>query len=296
VRTESLRDLLSEFPDPDGTWDFEDLGRTEDSLRQNILRSANVDSLTQLARVQGLKGDLSGTTATLLQAKELLDQTSQTGSKSEVRLLMEQGRFYSLSMNPPQSQTYFSKAWELATSLKEDFSSIEAALMLSIIQPPKFQNLWLQRSLELAQTTGDEKARLWLPHLYMRAGWHSFDFRKFEEALEFFKKSLEVSKSLKSNSQMIISMKWSIGRTLRALSRSEEALEIQRELLSNLDGLGKKNGHVYLEIAECLQVLQKHDEARGNFELAYKELSLNGWYSDNKSLELSRIQHLYKKK
>ena len=30
--------------------------------------------------------------------------------------------------------------------------------------------------------------------------------------------------------------------------------------------------------------------------VAYKELSLNGWYTDNKSSELSRIQHLSKKK
>jgi tetratricopeptide (TPR) repeat protein len=151
--------------------------------------------------------------------------------------------------------------------------------MLSIIQPPKYQNLWLQRSLEVAQSTNDELGKLWLPYLYVRAGWHAFDFRKFEEALDFFKKALDLPQSLKNNPQMNFGF-----------------LAIQRELLSKLDSAWKKNGHVYLEIAECLQVLQKHEEARGNFESAYKELSLNGWYSDNKSLELARIQHLYKKK
>ena len=69
-----------------------------------------------------------------------------------------------------------------------------------------------------------------------------------------------------------------------------------KALLEEVTNAGKLNGHVFLEIAECLQILKKQDEAKTYFELAYKKLSSNGWYSDNKTSELSRMQELFKKR
>src|SRR5258707_759287 len=118
MRTESLKDLLREFPDTDHLWDFNDLIKTEDTIRQSILKESSVDLLTQLARVQGLLGNLHDTAATLALAKELLTTQNLTGTKAEIKLFLEQGRFFTLSMNPPQSLVYFSKAWTLAQDLK----------------------------------------------------------------------------------------------------------------------------------------------------------------------------------
>jgi len=302
VRIEGLRDLLSQFPDIDGLWESENLPITEARIKEALAADGEspgpkrVELLCQLARVQGLSGKLPEAGATLLLASEHLARHYEPGvERARVRFLIEQGRFFGLSMNPSQSLTYFLKAWEGALQLNEDFFSVEAAVMLSISQPPKFQNEWLQRVIKLAEETQDENAKLWLTQLYVMAGWHSFDFRKYEEALVSFRKALASPQSSKDVTK-IQGVKWAIGRTLRALNSPREALDIQRSLLSELTATGSVNGHVYLELAECFQSVKNHDEAKNYFELAYKELSLNGWYSDNKQSELSRIQHLSKKK
>jgi tetratricopeptide (TPR) repeat protein len=301
MRTESLRDLLSQFPDIDGQWNFEDLPSTEAKVRE-LLAAEQPDSpkvpelLTQLARVQGLLGKLNEAGATLLLAKDLLAKDEAAPkSRAQVRFLIEQGRFFGLSMNPAQSVPYFSRAWELAVQLNETFFSVEAAVMLSISQSPKLQNEWLQKVIEVAEQTKDEQAKLWLSQLYVMDGWHSFDFRKYENALASFERALKAPQS-SQNSSNNFSIRWAIGRTLRALNRVPEALEIQRALSAELSAAGKVNGHVLLEIGECLQLNKSNKEATEFFELAYKELSLNGWYSDNKAAELSRIQYLSKKK
>jgi tetratricopeptide (TPR) repeat protein len=296
MRVESLRDLLSQFPDIDGYWNNNDLPQTESKINgllaeePQVPGAKRVELLTQLARVQGLTGKLTEAGATLLLATDLLSRLSENDSKrAKVRFLIEQGRFFGLSMNPSQSINYFSKAWELSSLLGETFFSIEAAVMLSISQPPKFQNEWLLKVINLAEQSKDDSAKLWLSQLYVMKGWHSFDFRKYDEALTSFQKALATATETHS-------IRWAIGRTLRALNRIPEALDTQLTLLSEFKAAGKINGYVFLEMGECLQLSKRNEEAKEYFEQAYKELSLNGWYSDNKSAELSRIQHLYKKK
>jgi tetratricopeptide (TPR) repeat protein len=302
MRIESLRDLLSQFPDIDGYWDFEDFEKTENKIKELLPQKedgwtpAEIETLTQLARVQGLQGKLSDAGATLIRTQDLVSKMNGEGAKrAEVRFLIEQGRFFGLSMNASRSIAYFSKAWSLISELDEPFFSIEAAVMLSVSQPPKYQNEWLLEGLKLAETSKDEKAKLWLPRLYEMKAWHAFDFRKYGEALDNFNKAL-LRLQNEQDSRRTVSVKWSVGRVLRALDRIQEALEIQKSLHAELSSAGKINGHVSLEIAECLQSQKNYEEAKSYFEAAYKELSLNGWYADNRSNELSRMQHLSKKK
>ncbi|MDZ4676731.1 MAG: hypothetical protein SGI74_04400 [Oligoflexia bacterium] len=303
MRVESLRDLLSQFPDVDGLWDFGDILTTEFKIRevlppteQEVWDLRSLELLIQLARVQGLQGKLSEVGATLLQARDLISKSdTKTTKRAEVRFLIEQGRFFALSMNPSQALTHFTKALNLAAEQNEIFFFIESAVMLSISQPPKYQNEWLKKALEIAETTDDQSSKLWLSQLYVMNGWHAFDFRKYEEALESFNKALERPESTKQATTGL-AIKWSIARTLRALNRLDESLKFQNELLNEVAATGKTNGHVFLEIAECLQLLKRYDEAKPNFEQAYKELSLNGWYTDNKAAELSRMQHISKKR
>ena len=292
---------MSQFPDIDGFWDFDDLPSTEVKIKDLVESetasgvSRSVELITQLARVQGLQRKISEARATLLLAKDpITKHAGDTNARAEIRFSIEQGRLFGLSMTPAQSLAYFEKAWNEATKANEVFFSIEAAVMLSISRPPKHQNEWLQKALHLAESTVDINAKLWLPQLYVMNGWHSFDFRKFDEALDNFQKALDQPQSIQSPIKRF-AVRWSFARTLRALNRFQEALDIQRELKAEMQTVGKVNGHVFLEMAECFQLLQNLDEAKVHFEQAYKELSLNGWYSDNKSSELSRIQRLSKK-
>lgn len=305
MRVEGLRDLLSQFPDVDGFWDSDDLVKTENLIREKLpaenlpegpqWNPASIEMLTLLARVQALQGKLSDAGGTLIQVRELLTKNGANKTRAEVRFFLEQGRYFGLSMNPPQSILYSTQAWELAASLGDIFFAIEAAVMLSISQPPKYQNQWLLKALEISEKSDDALGKLWLPQLYVMEGWHSFDFRKFDGAYESFNKALAQHQTAKDATRLL-GIKWSIGRALRAMNRLDEALVLQRELLTELNAAGKTNGYVVLEIAENLQLMKKPEEAKANFEAAYKELSTHGWFSDNKPSELSRIQHLSKKK
>src|SRR5690242_8180896 len=126
MRIESLRDLLSQFPDTDGFWNFDDLAQTENQIKDLVSAAEKVggpkliELLTQLARVQGLAGKLNEAGATLLQANNLLSQqTTEDVGRAKIRYLIEQGRFFGLSMKPSQAIAYFLKAWEDAEPLNQ---------------------------------------------------------------------------------------------------------------------------------------------------------------------------------
>jgi tetratricopeptide (TPR) repeat protein len=303
MRIESVRDLHSQFPDIDGYWNHEDLAATEANLRAVLPADSSgewsttaLNAVTQLVRAQYLQGKSGEAKETLELARKVIFalEPARRG-RDEIRLLIEEGRHLCMSMMPSKAQVHFQQAWTSATTAGETFLAIEAAVMLSISQPPKFKNDWLQRAIELAEKTDVAQAKLWLAQLYLMDGWHAFDFRRFEDALKSFKMALERPRERGEMTSLIL-IRWCVARALRALGRNQEALDIQKELLIEVSNDGKLNGHIFLEIAECLQLLKKTEEAKSFFESAYKELSVNGWYSDNKASELSRMQHLYKKR
>jgi len=303
MRIESVRDLHSQFPDIDGYWSSGDFATIEAAIRSALPTDVNgewgttaLDAITQLVRVQNLQGKTTEAKENLELARKLIMAIApEKQTRLEIRLLLEEGRHLCLSMMPSKAQTHFSQAWTMATAANEIALAIEAAVMLSISQPPKYRNDWLQRAIELAEKTDVQQAKLWLAQLYLMDGWHAFDFRRFDDALKSFKSALERPREHGEMTSLIL-IKWCVARAMRALGRIQEALDIQRELLAEVSSEGKLNGHVFLEIAECLQLLRKTEEAKTYFESAYKELSVNGWYTDNKASELSRILHLYKKR
>ncbi|MGE3681395.1 MAG: hypothetical protein AB7G93_06685 [Bdellovibrionales bacterium] len=303
MRIESLHDALAYFPDIDGFWDKFTLPETEYQIRLRLPQDRpqeggenTVSLLTQLARVQALSGNLAEARATLDQAQQMLAELkSAPDAVAQIRWLLEQGRVLCLSMSPSKANDFFVRAWTLGTETGHVFFAVDAALMLSTIRPPRFQNEWLQRALSLAETAEEGPVRLWLAHLLFLQGWHFFDFRQFDEALACFDRAL-TQPIVVENEVKGRAIQWSRGRTLRALDRVEEALSIQLDLQRIMMRSGKVNGHVYLEIAECQQLLRLQDEAKQNFELAYAELSQNGWYSDNHSDDLNRMKYLSKKR
>lgn len=303
MRIESVRDLHSQFPDIDGYWASDDLVVTEATIRAALPTEiagewsmTALDAITQLVRAQNLQGKSAEAKETLELARKLiLALPPASRGHSEIRLLIEEGRHLCLSMMPSKAQAHFQQAWTMATAANDVFFAIEAAVMLSISQPPKFKNDWLQRAIELGEQTDIPQAKLWLAQLYLMDGWLAFDYRRFEDALRSFTLALKRPRDRGEMTSLIL-IRWCIARALRALDRNQEALDMQKELLAEVSGSGKPNGYIFLEIAECLQLLGKTAEAKTYFESAYKELSANGWYSDNNASELSRMQYLYKKR
>lgn len=302
MRIESLYDALAHFPNIDGFWQANNLPETEAQIRGQLPQpgtaewsSKSLELLILLARVQGLRQDLPGARATLDQVGQLIAEgRGRPDSKTELRWLLEQGRILCLSMNPAKAHDVFVQVWNLATESGQSFFAIEAALLLSTIRPPKSQNEWLQKALKIADSSKDQEARQWLSQLLLLDGWRAFDGHQFEKALEGFERAIAQA-STTSHEDRGFLLQWSKARTLRALGRVAEALAIQESLLAKMSYLGRVNGHVYLEIAECKQILKAHDEAKTNFELAHAQLSADTWYSDNRSEELNRMKHLSKR-
>lgn len=303
MRIESVRDLHSQFPDTDGFWASNDLVATENAIRAVLpnedggqWNTNTLNALTQLVRVQNLQGKTNDARNTLeLARKHILGLEPSTRTHNEIRLLIEEGRHLCLAMTPSKALGLFQQAWNLANSSGEVFLAIEAAVMLSISQPPKYKNDWLQQAIDLAEKTDVAEAKLWLAQLYLMEGWHAFDFRRFDDALKSFERALSRPRENGEMTSLIL-IKWCVARAMRALGRNQEALDIQKGLLLEVPYAGQVNGYISLEVAECLQLLGKKEEAKSFFETAYKELSANAWYSDNKASELSRMMHLYKKR
>jgi tetratricopeptide (TPR) repeat protein len=301
MRIESLPELHSQFPDIDGFWNFDNLPQTESRIQMMLpsegpWKAEQVEALTQLAHAQVLQNKMPEAKATLIQAQQLIALLEPAERiRPEIRWLLEQGRVFCLSMTPSKAIECFGQAWTLANKNNLTFFAIESALMLAITQPLKSRQQWLEMALDLAEKATSEQCKLWLAQLYLMQGWHYFDVHRFDKALEFFEKSVARPRFPGDNQKVVVS-KWSAARAIRALGRFDEAMAIQNSLLNELTEKGQENGHVYLEIGECMQAQQKHEEAKAFFEKAYKLLSADQWYSDNRNFELSRIQYISKKR
>jgi len=143
---------------------------------------------------------------------------------------------------------------------------------VAIVESPENQLEWNLKALDLAENSLDERARNWRGSLNNNIGWSYFDGGEFQEALFMFEKALEFRRQ-QGDPVSIRVARWCVGKTLRMMGHTEEALEIQQELFQEYQSAGWKSGFVYEEIAECLVLLGREEEARDWFAAAYDELS-----------------------
>ncbi len=297
MRIEALKDLLRQFPDPSGLWNFRNLSETEQNFRSLFPAHENwsesdVLNFHQYIRVLDLQGKHEESKLALEESKKKWDSMENKNSqKIEISFLIEQGRHFCLLMVPSQAQKYFFNAWEMSLETKQTPYAIEAALLLSINQPLKQKREWLERALELAEKSNDPIAQLWLGPLLMMEGWRCYDLHRYEEATVNFEKAFKLPAIQEEEPDKAV-IRWSLARSYRASGKFDDSLSIQRKLEHEMNLSGKPNGHVLLEIAECLQSTNEKDEAKEYFKSAYKELSLNDWYTHNRPSELQRIKFL----
>jgi len=261
---------------------------------QDADRSHLIELLTQVARAQGAQAQYNEARATLEEAGKLLEDDASTYRVSaKIRYLLERGRLYVLEKTPAQGRVLFSQAWTLAVNSGDDFFTVDVARMMASIVPQKEQEEWLLRAIQIAEASPQEKARRWLGSLYASLGWKLFDLRQYDNALATMQKSLSHFKAFGSEREVFVA-RWSAGKILRQMNRLEEALALQKSLLSQLGPSDAPDGRLFEEIAECLQALRQTDEAQMYFERAYKELSSEQWLTDNQPLKLKRLKDLGK--
>jgi tetratricopeptide (TPR) repeat protein len=257
-------------------------------------RSHYIELLTQIARAEAAQQKIREARATLDQAEKLLeDEPASYRVSAKIRWLIETGRICIQEKTLAPARKLFAQAWTLASNSGEDFFTVDVARMMAVIVPPKEQEDWILRGIEIAEKSPQEKAKRWLPSLFASLAWKSFDLRQYDKSLELFQKSLSHFKRGGTERELFVA-KWSIGRVLRQMNKLEEAYEIQKSLLAELGVNGRPDGRLFEELAECLYALKETAEAQPYFELAHRELSSDQWVADNFPVKLKRLKDLGK--
>jgi hypothetical protein len=83
-----------------------------------------------------------------------------------------------------------------------------------------------------------------------------------------------------------------VARTLRSLDRIEEALSRQMTLKDEFDSAGEGDGYVFEEIGECLLALDRLEQARPYFLIAYELLIQDTWLLEREAERLARLKEL----
>lgn len=296
---------LTDFQNLDSLWNPMDAAASEAAFRALLPaagqltgreRCGLIELLVQIARAQTVQRKLSEARLNLSEAEKLLgEQKAGYPVSVKIRWLFEKGRLFITEKTPSQARAVFAEALTLAENSGEDHFVVETAQMMAIIEPQKSQLAWIVKAIQVAETSPQQEAKKYLGSLYASLGWKLYDLRQFEKSLETFQRSLSHLKVHGTKREVFVA-KWSTGKVLRAMGKTEEALAIQKALVSELGIGGTQDGRLYEELAECLQSLQRTAEAQLYFELAYKALSSDEWVTDNQPVKLKRMKDLGKVK
>ena len=284
--------------DFDALWNYQHPDQTEAAFAQllqaperNNDPSYRLQLLTQIARAQGLQRQFAEAHHTLDRVKDGLSPELVVPT---IRYLLERGRVFNSSGQPNEAQVWFQQAWELARGLEEAaFFAVDAAHMLAIAASSfEEKTIWNQTALDYAEASPDELARGWCGSLYNNLGWTYHDQGAYDRALDYFQRALSWQQEHGTAREVRIAQ-WCVGRTLRSLQRTAEALALQQELLAAWEkSEEEQDGYVFEEIAECLLTLGRVAESRPYFAQAYAFLSRDIWLAAQEKERLERLKQL----
>jgi len=285
--------LSEDFLDFDSLWDYSNPHQTETRFREILLQVpennlAYLELLTQIARAQGLQHKFDRAHQTLDQVERRLGKYS---SRAKVRYLLERGRTLNSSGRPEEARPMFEQAFNMAKDLSEDFYAVDALHMLAIVAPPASGLDLNLRAIQMAESSSQAKARGWLASLYNNTGWSYHDLGRYDSALEMFERA-EAARRAQGRVNEIRIAQWCVARALRSLKRVDEALSTQMALKEEFEGDGENDGYVYEEIAECLVMMDRAEEARSYFARAYEVLSQDPVLIEKEPERIARLKTL----
>ncbi len=258
-------------------WDFGDLDLSEARFRAQLEEettdAGRAEVLTQLARIEGLRGDFE-------RCDVLLDEAEALGG-AEVRVLLERGRRIRSSGQPGAGQAQFEQAFELARARGEDVLAVDAAHMVAIVAD---MEAWTARAVEIAAASDDPGVRYWLGPLYNNVGWSRFDAGDTAGALEAFERALASRERDDPRSDALAFARYGVGKALRAAGRAEEAAAMLEQCV------WLEDADFHEELAEDYAALGRHDDARGQAERALALI-----LEDGDEARVARLRELAKR-
>ena len=243
-------------------WDFDDLDSTERRFRELLAAEPSAGSraeiLTQLARMQGLRGEFAEGDRLADEAEALAG--SETAAR--VRIDLERGRLRRSSGDEEAALPLFESAFHTAVDTDELALAADAAHMAALAAPDRRAMLaWTRTGIEVAESAADPSARYWLGPLLNNLGWEHYESGEYESALDAFQRALAAREQDPGNRSGVEIARYAVAKTLRALGRPAEAAPLLEHAVAWADGEGKPDGWFHEELAECYAALGRPLEA-----------------------------------
>ena len=241
-------------------WDFDDLDLTEQRFTEQLDREADdggrAEVLTQLARVEGLRGEFD-------RCGDLLDEAERVGAGRtvvDVRVPLERGRMLRSSGDPAAAYPLFVTAFERATAAGEYWFAGDAAHMAALTAADdEGLRAWTTRGVDLGER--EPAAAYWRGPLLNNLGWSLHEQGAHEEALAVFEQALAVREEDRTNEYAIEIARYAVAVALRALGRpAEAAVQAERAVAWSLR-LGRADPYFHEELAEDFAAVGREEDA-----------------------------------
>jgi tetratricopeptide (TPR) repeat protein len=244
-------------------WDFGDLDASEARFREALAEAESderrAEILTQLARVEGLRDDF-------VAGERLVDEAAALAGASAVaraRVDLERGRLRRSSGDRDAALPLFETAFRAALDAGRYFVAADAAHMAALASPGRAGLLaWTRRGLDVAEE--HEPARYWRGSLLNNLGWELYEAGGYAEAADAFERALHAREEDPGNPEPIALARYALGKALRALGRSAEAVPHLEDAVSWADGEGAPDGWYLEELALEYADLGRADKARAH--------------------------------
>ena len=248
-------------------WDFDDLDVTDERFREQLTRedsdAGRAEVLTQLARIHGLRGDFAA-------GDDLIDDATLLAGSSTVaraRIDLERGRLRRSSGDRDRALPLFESAFAIALEADRPFVAADAAHMAALAAPDRSGFVaWTERGVALADEHAE--ASYWLGPLLNNLGWEYYGAGEYAQALDVFERALAARERTPENPEPTALARYAVGKALRALGRSEEAIPLLEQAVAWADGAGHPDGWYYEELAEEYAAAGRLDEAGEQAKLA----------------------------
>jgi tetratricopeptide (TPR) repeat protein len=184
-----------------------------------------------------------------------------------VRIDLERGRLYRSSGDSERALPLFESAYALALEADEGFLAGDAAHMAALAAPGREGYLaWTERGIALAESSAD--ARYWLGPLLNNLGWEHYEAGEDAQALAAFERALAAREEDPGSPEPIALARYAVGKALRALGRSEEAVPYLEQAVAWAETEGAPDGWYHEELALEYAALGRADEAAEQARLA----------------------------
>ena len=259
-----------------------------EKARDEFNRSVEVESLSQLARMNLILGNKDEGRKLLDQAKERVEQSDSMGYS---RYLSVKGRFEWKDNNLVSARETFTEMFEYSKSKSLWGRTVDAANMMGIVSEDLTGQIeWCKKGIDAAEMS-DNKGLLGA--LWNNLAACHYDLKDFEQALECYQKSREYHWRFSGEVAKLFA-DYHIGMTYRHLGNCDEALGWLRPVLAWAERLGNNGaiGQACEDIAECavltgdkVSAVEYFKRARDEYKKAgYNESWPEVWENINKRI------------